>query len=343
MKIAIHHKQGGFSKKWINYCEEQSIDFKKVDCYSSNIVYELEDCDGLMWHFHHMNPKDVLFAKQLLFSLEHSGKQVFPDFKTMWHFDDKVAQKYLLESVDAPLIPSYVFYSKEEALKWVDHARFPKVFKLRSGSGASHVKILNNRDQGRNAVSQAFGRGFSQYDKLGSVKERMYQYKQGNGGVINVLKGILRFAAPTEFSKVKGKERGYAYFQDFISGLDHDIRVIVINGKAIAIKRLVRDGDFRASGSGKLQYKRELFDESIINEAFILSEKLVSQSLAIDFVLVNGVPKILEISYGFPEGPFVENCEGYWDKSLNWHRKNVNTEGWMVESVVKEIKRKEDR
>jgi hypothetical protein len=124
--------------------------------------------------------------------------------------------------------------------------------------------------------------------------------------------------------------------------------------KAFNDEEVLRDVSFKlrenetlsvlgASGSGKLQYKRELFDESIINEAFILSEKLVSQSLAIDFVLVNGVPKILEISYGFPEGPFVENCEGYWDKSLNWHRKNVNTEGWMVESVVKEIKRKEDR
>ncbi len=77
-----------------------------------------------------LNPRDILFAKQLLFSLEQSGIIVFPDFNTGWHFDDKVGQKYLLETIDAPLVPSYVFYSKKEALEWDEQTNFPKVFKL---------------------------------------------------------------------------------------------------------------------------------------------------------------------------------------------------------------------
>jgi hypothetical protein len=42
------------------------------------------------------------------------------------HFDDKIAQKYLLEAVEAPLAPSYVFFHKEDALGWISQATFPK-------------------------------------------------------------------------------------------------------------------------------------------------------------------------------------------------------------------------
>ena len=87
----------------------------------------MSDCDALMWNWDHTNPKDVLFARQLTYSLETMGKKVFPDSRTCWHFDDKVGQKYLLEAVGAPLVPSYVFYDKDEAIAWTERTEFPKV------------------------------------------------------------------------------------------------------------------------------------------------------------------------------------------------------------------------
>ena len=114
MKIAICYNKNSFAERWIDYCKEKNIFYKIVDCYNSNIIEELEDCDALMWHHHHAIHKDILFAKQLLYSIECSGKKVFPNFNTCWHFDDKVGQKYLLESIKAPLVPSYVFYTKKD-------------------------------------------------------------------------------------------------------------------------------------------------------------------------------------------------------------------------------------
>src|SRR5699024_4019353 len=125
----------------IEYCKKNKIDYKTVCCYDNDIIEQLEDCDALMWHFHQSNPKDILFAKQLLFAVESAGKEVFPNFHTAWHFDDKVGQKYLLEAMEAPYVPSYVFYGKQEALNWVEEAAFPKVFKLRRGAGSAHVKL----------------------------------------------------------------------------------------------------------------------------------------------------------------------------------------------------------
>ena len=100
MKIAIHHRPGSFSDRWIEYCKQNEIDYKIVNAYDNNIVEQVSDCDAFMWHHHHANVKDTLFANQLIYSLETAGIKCFPDFHTTWHFDDKVGQKYLLEAVD---------------------------------------------------------------------------------------------------------------------------------------------------------------------------------------------------------------------------------------------------
>ena len=98
MKIAIHKSNWGFSPDWIKYCQQNGVPYKIVNCYDSDIVTQLKDCTVLLWHHHHSSAKDVLFAKELLFSLEQSGFKVFPEFNSNWHFDDKVGQKYLLEA-----------------------------------------------------------------------------------------------------------------------------------------------------------------------------------------------------------------------------------------------------
>lgn len=340
MKIAIHKKQNDFSENWISYCIKESIPFKVVNCYSDDIIDEVESCDALMWHFSQANSKDILFAKQLIFSLETAGKVVFPDFYTAWHFDDKLGQKYLLESVGAPMVPSYVFYDRQEALRWVEETDFPKVFKLRGGAGSANVRIVNNRSDARKLIKQAFVRGFSQYDKWGSLKERWYKFRKGKSGLWNVAKGVLRFGRTTELARIAGKERGYIYFQDFIPGNDFDIRVVVIEGKAFAIKRMVREGDFRASGSGDMRYEKEHFSNKTIKISFDLAQKLKSKSLAIDFVYKNNQPLIVEISYGFSRTDF-SDFPGYWDEKLNWYSEPFNAQGWMVESVVKELIKRE--
>jgi glutathione synthase/RimK-type ligase-like ATP-grasp enzyme len=336
MKIAIHKKDNDFSAKWIEYCKQNNIPYKIVNCYKNDIIDQVKDCDALMWHFNQSNPKDILFAKQLIYSLEVTGKKVFPDFHTSWHFDDKVGQKYLLEGLGVPFVPTYVFYDEKEALKWVEKTTFPKVFKLRKGAGSAHVKLVKNKQKGHKLIKKAFSRGFSQYDKVANLKDRWYKYRKGINGFWNVIKGVLRFGRTTEFARVVENEKGYIYFQDYIPNNYYDIRVIVINNKAFAIKRLVRDGDFRASGSGKVLFGKNNFEEEIICLSFTIADKIHSQCLAIDYVFDKGKPLIVEISYGFIKEVYYK-CEGYWDRDLNWHEGRFDAQGWMVESVLEKV------
>lgn len=340
MKIAFHNT-GGFTPRWIEYCEKNNIQYKKVNAYDTDIVEQLKDCDAFMWHHHQSNYKDVLFAKQLLFSLEQSGKVVFPNFNTGWHFDDKVGEKYLFEAIGAPVVPTFVFYTKKDANEWIDKTSFPKVFKLRGGAGSANVMLTHDKREARKLVKKAFGKGFPQYSSWSSLKERIRKYRLGKTDLKDVLKGIARFFVKPEFAKMHSSEKGYAYFQEFIPNNEYDIRVCVVDDKAFALKRLCRKGDFRASGSGNIIYDINQIDERCVQIAFDVNEKIQSQSIAFDFVFdKNGHPLIVEISYGYSIEAY-DMCEGYWTKDMIFHSgTHFDISAWMVEEVLREVNAK---
>ena len=333
--IAIHKFNTGFHPFWINYCIDNNIPYKLVDCYQDNIVEQLKDCSILLFHFHQSGSKDIVMAKQLLFSLEQSGLKVFPSFNTAWHFDDKVGQKYLLEALEVELVKTWVFYDKKSALDWIYTTSFPKVFKLRGGAGSQNVQLVLSKSQAQRLVRKAFGNGFPAYYGWGSLKERYRKWRLGKVNFKEVIKGIVRLVKPPRYAKVMGKEINYLYFQEFIPNNDSDTRIIVIDGKAFGIKRMNRENDFRASGSGFILYEKENIDIIFVKTAFEIHKKLNAQCIAYDFVYgENKKPFLIDISYGFDSGGY-DDCAGYWDEQLNWYEGKFNPYGWMIEMMNK--------
>lgn len=341
MKIAIHHRKGSFSERWIYYCEKNNIEFKIVNAYDTDIIEQLKNFDIFIWHHHLNNFTDSITANKILFALENTRVKTFPNFNTTWHFDDKVAQKYLLEAIDAPLVPSFVFYDKNKAKKWAKNTSFPKVFKLKGGASSSNVKLIRSRRQALKTIDKAFGRGISQFDRLGNLKERFRKFKKGKDSLFGLVKGIGRLFIPKEFAKMHGREKGYVYFQEFIPDLNFDIRIQVIGNRIIGLKRYVREGDFRASGSGNVVELNEgNIDIRLLEIALETASKIKSQSLTIDFIYKDDTPLIVELSYCFPID-FYDNCPGYWDASLNWHEKSFNPQEWMIEDLIADANKEE--
>lgn len=338
MKIAIHALEDSFSDIWISYCKEHSIPFKLVNCYRTDIIQQVQDCDALMWHHQGTSFKDVLAAKNILFSLEHTGLKVFPSFHNNWHFDDKVAQMYLLQSIKAPLVPSYVFYDKESALNWIGKIEFPLVFKLKKGDASKNVRLLKSRAEAKRVIKRAFGKGFSPFNRIGHLKERYRKYKVGDDSLLGVLKGIRRVFYPPLYARMLGREKGYVYFQEFMPNNLFDIRLVVIEDKAYGMKRVVREGDFRASGSGRFIYDK--LDVNVVKIAFEVAQKLKMQTVAFDFIYNRlGQPLIVEMSYGF--GTTGSNkCTGYWSSDLKWQEVIIQPEVWMMENLIKSLKKR---
>lgn len=335
MKIAIHNRPGSFSDRWTKYCKKNGIEYKLVNAYDNDIVEQVKDCDAFMWHHCQGDYRDLLFAKQLIYSLQIAGIKTFPDFNTGWHFDDKVGQKYLLEALNIPLVPTHVFYTENDAKKWAISTSYPKVFKLRGGAGSSNVMLVNTQKDALRLIHKAFHSGFSQFRFRSALKEWNRKLSNHQLSFINYSKMIVWYLLfGNSLSKMHGKEKGYVYFQDFIPQNDFDVRIVIVDSKAFAIKRMCRKDDFRASGSGFLIYDKAQIDERCVKIAFDANAKLQCQSIAFDFVFRDNVPLIVEISYGYVADAY-DKCEGYWTQDMQWHQgSNFDFCGWMVEQVI---------
>lgn len=333
MKIAIHHRKGSFSDNWIEYCERKKIPYKIVNCFDNDIVEQVKDYDALMWHHNHSNFKDVKVAKLILNALEHSGIIVFPDFRTSWHFDNKVAQKYLLEAIGASVVPSFVFYDKKKALDWAKNTSYPKVFKLKGGAGSVNVKLVHSETQCINIINRSFGKGYKLFDGKLYFLDVFKKYLANTVSFQKMIKAFARIIIPSEFEKNSEREKGYVYFQNFLPNNSYDTRVIVIGDKILAEKRHVVKNDFRASGSGLFTFDNISVD--VLKLSYEVSKKLKLQSCAFDIIVdETNSPHIIEISYGFGTKGIL-NAPGYWSNDFKFHKGKVNPQEWMVDLILK--------
>lgn len=335
--IAIQHTASYyFSARWIEYCNVHNIPYKIVDVYRSDIIDQLKGCSAFMWHWDHESPVDHLFARQLIMSIEKMGLKVFPNSDTCWHFDDKVGQSYLFDALNIPTPKNRVFYRRNDALAWAEKQQFPVVAKLRGGAGSSNVRLIKNRREAVRYINKCFKKGFSPCGKLSILRDTFSKWKKHKVKLRTMLGAIRLQFITTKFERNFPRQVGYAYFQEFIPNNDGDIRVVVSgNERAFALVRKVRNGDFRASGSGNILYDTTLIPEQCIKTAFEVAQKTNSQSAALDFVFDDHrQPLLVEMSYGYAQAAY-DKCEGYWDKNLIFHKEPIHPQWWMVEMMLK--------
>jgi len=334
VRLAIHHREKSFSSRWVAYCEEQKIGYRVVNCLDSDIIPQLGSMDALLWHWHHQNPREQLVARQVISAAEAMGVAVFPNTRTCWHFDDKVAQKYLLEAVGAPLVPTYVFYDLSEALQWIDGAVFPKVFKLRTGGGSLNVRLIRHAQEARTLAKQAFTVGFRPVANYRQDAARRFRTARMRRDLLGVVKRLpTTLVTIRQLNRALGRERGYVYFQDFIPDNQFDTRVTIIGNRAFAFTRNVRPGDFRASGSGDIVYDARRIRPECIKIAFEVTRNVGSQSMAFDFVLAgNQKPLVVEVSYCYDPAA-VYQCPGHWDDRLAWHDGHL----WPQDAILTDL------
>lgn len=335
MIIAIHDRAGSFSDRWIAYCDAHGIPFRRVDCHAGNIIGQVRDADALMWHWDENDPAEGLIARQIIAAVESMGIPVFPSTRTCWHYDDKLGQKYLLEAIGAPMIESHAFYNLQKALCWIETVAFPKVFKLRCCAASSNVTLVRTRREAEHLCRTAFGRGLAPttgYFADSRVKvRRIRSFRQ-------LAEKLCRMPAVMRSVRARGRllpiQKGYVLFQDFLSGHECDTRVTVIGNRAFAYRRRNRPGDFRASGSGVLDYDRDRIDLRCVRIALDTAGTIGSQSLAFDFLFdADKQPRIVEISYCYVSS-FVHQCDGWWGSDLAWHPGHFWPEDLVIEDLL---------
>lgn len=322
--------------EWESYCIENRVDYNIIDFYQSDILNLIENYTHALWHFNGYAPQDILFARSILYSASIRGIKTFPDFNTTWHFDDKVAEKYLLEAINAPMAKSWSFFDKESAIKWANnYENYPFVAKLRCGSGSNNVKLVENFNEAERYITQMFSKGISSFPSI--LLKATSNFRSATGWLqrFQRVKRIPEFIRGYRLTKNSPREKGYVFFQEFIPNKGYDIKIAVIGKKCGFLTRPVRKNDFRASGGGAVEYDKSLVPQNVIESAFKISEELNFQSMGYDFVVDerDGQGKIIEISYGF-NNEAITSCNGYYKRDLSWKNHKFNPAKEVIKNLL---------
>ena len=152
-------KPDASSPHWAELLVKAGHEVKWVDVRRSDILEQLKGCDGFMWrHIHVAEHRQI--ARRLLPVIERQlGLPVYPDQATCWHYDDKIAQYYLLATAEIPIPRTWISFNREQALEFARTADYPLVTKLWSGAGSENVRLVQNFGQAERWINKLFSRG----------------------------------------------------------------------------------------------------------------------------------------------------------------------------------------
>lgn len=343
MKIAILFDEAeklhstNWSVAWVDYCNSHNLSYRVVNPYKRGVINELINFDIVLWHFSNYSFKDMLIAKNILNTMEFHGKKVFPSFNDAWHFDDKLAETYLLESVEAPIPTSFYYYDMEslEIAIRDKELPFPIIAKLRNGSGSHNVRKIDSAEELINYAKKMFTSGLNSAPSLMFKASSNIKSSKSLKTFIIRAKRIPEFLKSLSNAKKFNVERGYVYLQKFVPNDGYDLKIVVIGDKLSFIGRNIRQGEFRASGGGDIFYEKEKVTKNVIDSAFKTSEELGFECMGYDYVVdkVTGKGMVIEISYGFSHHALLQ-AGGHFDRYGNWYDEPLNAPIEVLKNLI---------
>jgi glutathione synthase/RimK-type ligase-like ATP-grasp enzyme len=343
LRLAIQpdNRIGSSSGNWYSdrWCEElvrRGIAHDTVDVESPDIVSTLSRYDGLLW-LPELAPKQKIMARRMIPVFERVlNGCLFPDSASYWHYDDKIAQSYLLEAAGIPTPRTWVLWSRSQVEAFLRDATYPVVAKLAGGAHGSNVRRLESPDEGFALCRWLFDGQLFNINRpfLGWREEWRHRARTAARTLQRGVGGI-----PDTWWE---SHKGYMLCQQYLPGNDWDTRVCVVGDVAWAYRRLNRAGDFRASGSGRFDADPTQIDKRFIDLAFKLTDKLGMQSCAVDGIYRDGEPVIVEFSYAFG-GVGIAQCPGCWRRTGGtsvWHQEHRVPAIEILDNLLERVERR---
>ena len=222
-----------------NYAE---IDFKIENYRGWYVIYQSSEDPDLYYKS---------YIEDILLGLSLHGAILIPDFKYFRAHHNKVFMEILRElhgtdpmkALQSWYYGTYEDYRKDRRIK----RNIPYVFKLASGAQSKNVRLLKTRKE-HLLIPRIESRSLDWYYWL-----------------VDQIKPFWKSRYPKY--KKKSHNRKKFLIQEFVPDLDGDYKILVFHEKVFVLTRKTRPNDFRASGSGRFSYSRnvprEILDFSI--------------------------------------------------------------------------------
>jgi glutathione synthase/RimK-type ligase-like ATP-grasp enzyme len=267
------------------------LQYEIIDLMRHDWLQAVAPYDVVLWKPVTMGVEGAAHFKEKIYVLERQlGKLVIPNYNTIWHFESKVAQSYLFEIEHIPTPATSVSFSHEDAAEQVRSAQMPLVFKQSQGAGSKNVRLVHSTREAMRWLRQAFcGEIYRGQRVAGHSRWQTAWRNLSSRWFWELLGQRWRGVEPS----------GYVYWQEFVPANDADLRITVIGDRyGYGFWRHNRPNDFRASGSGRLDFQLPIPEEPL-RYCLELSRRLDFDSMAYDILFKGSQFVINEISYGY--------------------------------------------
>jgi len=300
--IFVTLSNGYFGSAWNSWealsIEKISCDLKKLNIkvYVSTIENILKDYDlvdgDIVIYTSSENPSIRQYVKDVMYYVDKKC-QIIPSYDLLLSHENKGFQELYRKNKGIGDLEGDYF---------IDHQylpnNYPFVYKTIDGSGSFGVELVNNSKQ----------------------KNRLIENKEKDTYKRKAINFLRRLKLNNEefdiYSYNKKKFSGFV-IQDFIEGLEFDYKILVFWGKFYVLKRNIKKGDFRASGSGLFEFKEP--SNAVLNYAKYIFETLDTPYASLDIAESYVGCKLIEYQalnfgpYALIKSPgYYTLNDGYW-------------------------------
>lgn len=335
--LAIYDYPGSFSDRWIELCRQRSIPYVTVDLLDDDLFRKLWQANvaAFLCHPTTTDRRSSLTARSIILSLALTSLRVFPKPEDYWHYEDKIAQKYIFDAAGIPTPATHIFFSHRDALVWAKSAEFPCVLKLTAGCDSLGVLLIRNRKEATAWISRMFARGDGPLNNgLRAIARKIRSHRVSRASL-----GITMRSPGTMWHLLRRhrdgtRERGYVYLQELLDGNSYCTRVVVIGNRAFAYRMMVTPGEFRSYSGDICDYDPTGVDLACVQEAFEAAKRIGTSCMGFDLIRQSsdGTPMIVEMSIKFsPERVF--KCPGYWLTDMSWQDGHI----WPQDAILDDL------
>ena len=248
MQLYLVTDNDGFFQQHLNRWKSLDIDFISTYCKSKGIDcrtiraqevpnIRFDPAHDVVWATsHHIYEKRRYIIDVLSYlHLRWPGLTMYPDYELFLCHENKGMQELVKQQKGIEdLLGTYLQTFPDEN-EYSNNNQWPVVGKKNEGSGSFGVFLIENEEKLRQTFNEQSKLGFTRW-----LKYLRHYFKDG-AKMAQLYKKYYTIKAPF-------------VLQPFVQNLEYDYKVLVFQDKFYCLTRYNRKNDFRASGSGNLEF-----------------------------------------------------------------------------------------
>ena len=266
------------------------------------------------------------FIKSIIFQLSKNNI-VIPNYNMLLCHEDKAYQELYKTELGIKSLQAY-YLNDINTIKKLN-IKYPIIFKTIDGSNGDGVFLCKNESELLNK--------YNEINKLPlKIKLDLFRRKYLRSEKKYDYYNDYNNKTDYEQFKQHSENNKQILLQEFIPNLKYDYRVLVIYDKYFVMKRMTKDGDFRASGSKKFVIEDKV-DFGLLDFAKSIFTNFNSPFLSMD--IIEGDDKYYLIEYQashFGVSAIVRNNKYYYDnEGWNFSKDIMSVEEELAEGLGK--------